>query len=210
MHSIKCGHCSTYNRPVYHRNSAAVRACARAHHNGSQYANTRVQVPQPIGVAPMSQVTQPTPAPNTWRFKTPRAMVEAMRDGRYAVSPEGGEEFSQHVFVRVSRPKHGKRKGCLVIQTQHSDDYRPLLIIWPSGGVTFFQTADRIDMALLLVAADPFTSALKYAHIKKVCSRCGKQLTDARSRYYGIGPECEKYWPEIVNLVNETRGVFVS
>lgn len=213
MHSIKCGHCSTYNQPVYHRNKAAVAACARARHLARSQrtvplANSRmVPISTPAAQAP---VQTPVNSWESWNLKTPRAMVEAMRDGRYAVCPEGGEEYSQHVFLRVSRPKSGKKRGCLVIQTQHSDAYSPFITIYPSGRVFFSQKRDRLDMALLMVCADPFTTAMKYAEIKKVCCRCGKQLTDARSRYYGIGPECEKHFPEIINMIHELKGVFVS
>jgi hypothetical protein len=42
-----------------------------------------------------------------------------------------------------------------------------------------------------------------------VCSKCGKKLTHGRSRYYGIGPECEEFWPEVINFINETKGVYV-
>lgn len=191
VHQIKCGHCSTRERPVYHRSVADV----RAHTLRPVVQNTRT-------VAPPS-----TPMPE-WRIKTPRAMVENMRDGRYAVSPTGSDEYDHHVFIRVSRPTHGKKKGCLVVQTQHSDAYSPLLIIYPSGRAYFSQTSQSVDMALMLVAADPYTAAMKYSQIKKVCCRCGKQLTDERSRWYGIGPECKDHWPEIINTVNQTKGSF--
>lgn len=188
-HRIKCGHCRGS-----HETKREVFFCARPKAQ-SQLANTRVQ--------PVNQ-----PRPNEWQTTVPRAMVEAMRDGRYAAAPFGGDDFASHVFFRVWRPTSGKRKGCLLIKTQHSDAYRDFITIYPSGSVWFAQRGQKLDMALLMVCADPFTSAMKYARLHKVCSRCGKKLTDNRSRWYGIGPECEGYWPEIINMVNETKGVF--
>jgi hypothetical protein len=196
--AVKCGHCSTRQRAVYHKDVKEVRFCGFTAARQTLAANTRTD--------PSWGVPGAKPA---WSFQTPQVMVENMRDGRYAVAPgTAGAEKDQHVFIRVSRPKTGKKKGALVIQTQHSDDYRPFITFWPSGQIYVAKQNDRLDQALLMVAADPFTSAMKYAELWNVCSRCGKQLTDAKSRWYGIGPECEKHWPEIINYVNETRGAF--
>jgi len=135
--------------------------------------------------------------------------VESLRDGRYAACPSGSnEEFDNWTFLRVWRPTSGKRRGQLVIRTQHSDAYRDFITIYPSGSVWFAKTGDRLDQSLLMIAADPYTSAMNYAFLHSVCSSCGKKLTDNRSRYYGIGPECEKKWPEIINRVNADKGPF--
>lgn len=195
MQRIKCGHCSTFNRAVYHNSTKDVQFCAFQHQRAAvNAANIKATPP----VAPQKR-------PNEWLFKTPRTMVEAMRDGRYCVDVNNDYEF-----IRVSRPKHGKKKGCLVLQTQHSESYKPMLVIYPSGSVWFAQPhrTARLDMAVMMVAADPYTSAMNYGRIMKVCSRCGKELTDNRSIYYGIGPECEKHWPEIISYIDETRGVY--
>ena len=186
MHTIRCAHCKRT-----HRTAREVSFCAFQHMRASaNAANVRAEV-------------APTPRPNEWQIKTPRVMVEAMREGRYAVEVEGDWEF-----FRVSRPTQGKKKGCLVIQTQHSDYYKPYIIIYPSGSVWFAQTKKRLDMGLMMVAADPYTSAINYGRELGCCSRCARELTDERSRYYSIGPECEKHWPEILTFVNETRGPF--
>ena len=199
MAYIKCGHCSTKDTVVHHHSVAQVRACGRR--AASQSAS-------PISSAVR---TQQTPAAPAWELKTPRAMIEAMRDGYYAVSPEGGNDFDSHVFIRVSRPKRGRNNGCLVIQTQHSDNLHPFLVIYPSGRALLYQRKDRVDMSLLMIAADPYTPAIQYSKLHKVCCRCHKKLTDERSRWYGIGPECEGYWPEIINTINNSdRGPFGS
>lgn len=197
MHRIKCGHCSTYNRPVYHSSNREVRECSfQAARSNMHLSNTRATV-------------APAVRPNDWDFKTPRAMVEAMREGRYAVEVTLPGQHKDWVFVRVSRPTRGKKAGCLVLQTQHSDYYKTLLVIFPSGSVWFAQRGEKLDMALMMIAADPFTSAMNYGRELGCCSRCARELTDERSRHYSIGPECERHWPEIINYVNETRGVFV-
>lgn len=138
----------------------------------------------------------------SWRFKAPRSIVENMRDGRYAVDFEG-----KWTFLRVSRPKHGALKGYFVVQTQHGESYAPLVTIGPSSAPITHQTPNaRLENALLVAACDPFTSAISYGIELGCCSRCGRELTDERSRWYSIGPECEKSWPEIVNYIDETKG----
>lgn len=196
MAKIKCGHCSTYSNGIYHNSRFEVRACAERHYNptSQRIANVRAQVA--------------TPRPNEWSLSTPRAMVEAIRDGRYAVSLTGGTEKDHFTFMRITRHKTGKRAGQMIVQTQHSETYKPYITFYPGGTFWMNQNKQSLDHALLMVAADPFTSAMNYARILNVCSRCGKTLTDERSRYYGIGPECEKHWPEIINYVNETKGLF--
>lgn len=188
MHKIKCAHCKGI-----HSTARDVAICAHLMSRAqTNIANARTVIP--------------AKRPNEWPFKTPEAMVRAIRDGRYAVSLNGGREMDDFTFIRVSRPKNGKKRGCTIVQTQHSDAYKEAIIFYPSGSFWVFNP--RIDQQLLMVAADPFTSAMNYGQILDRCSRCAKSLTDAKSRWYSIGPECEKYWPEIVNYINETKGVF--
>lgn len=199
---VKCGHCSTKSHAVYHRNSAEVHLCYLGKLTTSNRRPVAAQV-----VATQPQHSTPV---NPWRAKTPRPMVENMREGRYAVPIPGaaGDEKDRHIFLRVWRPKSGKRKDQLLIRTQHSDDYRDFITIYPGGRVWFAKLTDQLDMALMMIAADPYTAIMKYAEILKVCGRCGKQLTDERSRWYGIGPECEQHWPEVIERVNQNKGPF--
>jgi len=211
MNRIKCGHCKKYHDAVYQ-----VRRCA------NRQVQARANTARVIAIADAKRaaVEQPTPGtagvpargkwlPAEWQFTTPRAMVEHMREGRYAVEIKLPGKPTDWVFIRVSRPTHGQKKGCLVLQTQHSDYYKMLLQVYPSGHIYTAQYNEKLDMALMMVAADPFTAAINYGRELGCCSRCARKLTDERSRYYSIGPECEKYWPEIINYLNETRGVFV-
>lgn len=197
--TVKCGHCSTHQRPVYHQDAQEVKICA--------FYTARSKVHQQ-NIANVRQEVASKPRPNDWQSTVPRAMVENMREGRYAASPTGEEDYDHHVFLRVWRPKSGKKKDCLILRTQHSDSYRDFITIYPSGSVWFAKNSTALDMALLKICANPFGTAMRYAELKNVCCRCGKQLTDERSRWYGIGPECKEYFPEIINEVNDTKGSF--
>jgi len=189
--SVKCGHCHGY-----HSGPRGVFFCANGPHaqsNQRRADNARASVP-----------TIKTDPP-AWSLNVPRAMVENLKNGRYATRPDTDTPFT---FIRVSRPKRGRLNGCLVIQTQHSDWYQDFITIYPSGSVWFKQSNDKLDMALFIACADPMTSAMNYGKELGRCSSCGRELTDERSRYYSIGPECEKHWREIIEHVNEETGVF--
>lgn len=134
-------------------------------------------------------------------LSTPLSMIETLRDGRYAVRPDAN---TQYMFIKVWRPKSGRKRGCLIISTQHSESYKECIVRWPSGKWSVYDR--RPDTNLLFIVADPVTSARNYAREKNVCCSCGKELTDGRSIWYGIGPECEKRWPEIINAVDSECG----
>lgn len=135
----------------------------------------------------------------------PIALLEQVRDGRYAVRPDAEAEWC---FFRVSRPKNGRLKGCLKVQTQHGEELYDRLTVYPSGHVWigpsgYKWTRNDVDNRLLLVVVDQNQAAIDYGREIGRCCRCGKELTDERSRHYGIGPECEKVWPHIIDLVDE-------
>lgn len=180
--AVFCGHCKRRHATPYD-----VYVCSLGAHRRK--------------MAPARVVAEPPAAPS---LMTPVTMIKSMRDGRYAVRPDANTHFT---FIRISRPKVGKKKGCLVIQTQHSDWYKDCIVFYPSGRV--FVADKRVDASLLLLVVDPITAALAYSKEMHVCCRCGRDLTDGRSQYYGVGPECEKYLPELINVVNETHGVYV-
>lgn len=147
------------------------------------------------------RVEQPKrPAPETC-LKTPLAMIENLRDGRYAVRADENEKY---MFIKVWRPKSGRKKGCLIISTQHSESYKECIVRWPSGRWSVYDS--RPDRNLIFVVADPITAARAYGREKNRCCRCGKELTDGRSIWYSIGPECEKSFPEIIDAVDEEFG----
>jgi len=142
--------------------------------------------------------------PNEWSLKTPEAMVRNIRPGRYCV--ELGANMAK--FIRVTLRDRGKMKGYTIIQSQHSESFKTLISFSPTG--SFWIYDNRYDMELMMVAADPWGCATRYGQKLNKCCACGKKLTDDRSRWYGIGPECETRWPEIINLVHQNKGEFVK
>lgn len=157
-------------------------------------------------------VQTPTPAPRekrvfelTNRQKMLVQLLDQVPDGRYAVQPD---ETVPLTFIRISRPKKGQYGGTIKVQTQHSDDLILRWVYWPSGRVSEYERS--IEEKLLLVCVDSRRAATTYGRELGQCCCCGKTLTDERSRYYGIGPECEKKWPWIIQLVNERDGEYAG
>lgn len=169
----------------------------------SDLKSGRVRQVAAASAPPAPQPATP-PAPPAWPLSTPEGMVRGIRDGRYAVRPDHNTPFR---FVRVWRPTHGKKKGAIILQTQHSDAYKECVVIWPSGRVSVYDK--RIDPLLLLVVVDPVTASINYGRELNRCSSCGRELTDGRSIYYSIGPECEKRWADLINYVDQTQGPYV-
>lgn len=138
-----------------------------------------------------------------WTLKVPKAMVENLKKGRYAVRMDQSDPYT---FILVARPTFGRFKGCLTIKTQHGERYLEAVVLHPSG---FVHISNRnVEMPLFLACADPMTAAIAYGRELGCCSSCGRKLTDERSRYYSIGPECEKSWPEIIASVDEESGPY--
>lgn len=134
-------------------------------------------------------------------------MLMGVKDGRYAVKMHTEDTFK---FIRISRPKKGKSAGYLKIQSQHAEQLGFVGMIHTSLAPNrrFLHAPSYIPYLRMLVC-DPTTAAMEYGRIFKRCSRCGIQLTDDRSRFYCIGPECEKYWPEIIAMVEQQKGPYV-
>lgn len=147
-------------------------------------------------------------------FPFPAQLLFGINEGRYAVSTDDSERFT---FVRLSivRPmKSGKKRAMqdsMKIQTQHGDDLVTRAYVWPGGAYYLFSnwTAQMLVKPLMLIMTDPWGAAMRYGQELGQCCRCGKSLTDERSRYYGIGPECEGRWPAIIGQVDEYKGSFV-
>lgn len=159
---------------------------------------------------PVTEPT-PTPAPTYTPPEPPKkdpkvamieGLIEMIPDAMYAVQAyEGG-----HVdFLRISRPKTGRMRGAIKIQTMHGSfgdgKYNTRAAFWIESKRLWVGYEPIIEMLLLLVT-DPTTAAMLYATKAKRCCRCNAALTDARSRYYGIGPECEKLMPQIIEAVD--------
>lgn len=57
------------------------------------------------------------------------------------------------------------------------------------------------------IEADPVTAAARFATLKCACIICGRSLSDAASRAYGVGPECRGSWPDaLLAAVSEAVG----
>lgn len=158
--------------------------------------------PTPISPAGPS----PSPADETgWAAKrttkVPIELLEMVPDGYFAVQMEEGAPVT---FLRVNRPKVGALKGGFKIQTQHGDILDKAFVKWPSGKVSVYKAGIEEDLFLLI--SDYHGAARLYAKLRSRCARCAKALTDERSRKYSIGPECEKYWPWMIDLVDAEEG----
>jgi hypothetical protein len=161
------------------------------------YASTRIAALHAEEKKRKSQVSGPTGT------KIPIQMLHDLKDGYYAARQSAEDDWN---FFMVSRPKSNKYRGTIKIQTQHGPNYKLALVVWPNDAVTLYQP--RIENDLLLVSVDPNGCGIQYAEIIGRCMRCNLDLTDPRSRWYGIGPDCEKVWPHIIDIVNDRKGVF--
>lgn len=160
-----------------------------------------VTTPPPVTPPPApAPVTPPEPTSYSnigHSFGLPGQVVKMLKKGRYAWQPEPTVPL---VFLKVDIFESGKKKGVLDIKTQHGDTYYPALTLYPSGQMRVY----RRDLTEIIsgVISDMDGCAMTYARRKGVCSRCGKELTVERSRFYGIGPECEDRFPLIIEAVN--------
>jgi hypothetical protein len=157
--------------------------------------------------APAPYVPASRPAPRS--VPPEHAMIAGLLpmvpDGYYAVHEyEGG-----HVdFLRVSRPKKNKYKDGIKVQTVVGSYggvrliSEPNAVLWPSGSLSVYKHGGDVERQLLLLVADHQGARRRYAKLIGHCCRCNAELTDDKSRHYGIGPECVKYWPEVIEQVD--------
>lgn len=128
----------------------------------------------------------------------PKFLLDRVPDGRYAVPGRGSDTL---VFLRVSRPKRGSYKDTIKIQEQIAETLKTVYTVWPSGKISRY--VHWIDGSLISLVANYKFAAALYGQEIEQCCRCGVTLTDERSRKYGIGPECEKHWPWVIEEVDE-------
>lgn len=169
------------------------------------YPATRPEPPAPVGALPSSYSTDSAP-----RVMTPKERLTPMlpllvnvKDGYYAAEIGDGR-YNDLKFFRVSRPKTGQYAGTTKIQWQIADNWRIAILVRANG--TYWKPNDAPAMAedyVLAIMVDATGCARRYAKEIDKCCRCNTSLTDERSRHYGIGPECEKHWPHIIQLVDE-------
>lgn len=151
--------------------------------------------------APGRSVKEPDP-----KTKMIAELLKSVPDGRFAVRMDASDPWK---FVRVSRPKVGSSSrfaGAIKVQTQHGPNLSDAkFVVWPSDQISVYEYS--IEDTLLLLVADYRGAARAFARELGRCCRCNTELTDQRSRRYGIGPECETYWPWIIEMVDNEEAV---
>ena len=150
--------------------------------------------------------TPPPEKPVDKRLELLKGMIDLVPDGYYAVQLGDNEEHLD--FLRLKRPKAGTRLygGALKVQTQHGPALDLAAVLWPSGKWQIYKQS-VIDM-MLAVVTDHHGAAQRYGKKLGRCMRCNCELTDDRSRHYGIGPECETKagWEWAIATVDERKG----
>lgn len=129
-------------------------------------------------------------------------LFDTIPDGYYAIDLGDGSPIK---YLRIDLVTHGTKKGARKVQTIHGDMLDDAWVKWPSGKISVYKTG--IEDLILAAMVDHMGAMRRYAKTIGRCCRCGKRLTDERSRHYGIGPECEKYMPGIIHLVDLENGV---
>lgn len=94
--------------------------------------------------------------------------------GRYAV--EGDDDVLK--FYRVRKVDKGKWAGWSFLDVQASSDFYPI------------RGLKAVRPIMEKIAEDPRAAAQKYGQEIGRCCICGRTLTNAISRRYGIGPVC--------------------
>lgn len=139
-------------------------------------------------------------------------ILSLIEDGRYAWRPD---ESMPLLFLRVSRPKTGQHAGTIKVQTKHSETYHLAFLVNRSGrqykypAVGYAADFDLFE-ALKGIWIDKDEARMQYSRNYHECCICGKDLTDERSRWYGIGPDCETRNLRHIEYVHNTRGVYVA
>lgn len=131
-------------------------------------------------------------------------VIKMVKDGRYACRVTDESKF---MFFKVSRPESGTYRGCVKIMTQHSEEWKLAIVLWPSGKLSVYRHG--LEEFILTIIANRRKAGDLYAQELGDCQICGKKLTDERSRYYGIGPDCETRHAAVVSQVDEEYGPWV-
>lgn len=128
--------------------------------------------------------------------------LPGMADGYYAVRADDTQPFA---FVRVALVKTGRWKGLRKISSQHGPRWDNEFLFRSDSTIFVFghrSRAIRVAEAVMMAAASQTDASLNYAIELGRCCRCNAELTDERSRWYGIGPECETHRPDIIEAVD--------
>lgn len=156
-----------------------------------------------------TRTPDPTPPKQTTdlRLEMVKGLIKMVPVGYYAVQEYDGGHVD---FLRLSQPSRGRFSGSIKVQTIHGSGFGAKLelavVLWSSDRFSVYK--DTTIDPLLLLCADYEGAALRYAEKIGRCCRCNAELTDGRSRWYGIGPECEKHIPWMIDNVTERKGPF--
>lgn len=160
-------------------------------------AEAKVTVPTPTE-------TVPEEVASTSKSEMVKGLITMVPDGYFAVREQEGAPIT---FLRVARPKGGNFKGALKISSQHGPNLEVRWALWPSNRVSVYRWMGHdIEDYLLLLIADWKGATMLYAEKAKKCGRCNTKLTDPRSRFYGIGPDCEQHWPWWLDEIAGKKG----
>lgn len=135
-------------------------------------------------------------------------LLDIIPTGYYALRLDD----EQHTFIRISRPTKGALAGGIHVQTQHSEGLVSRVIIIPGRQWRFnmrrrVNGVDIVDYLKLLITTHR-AAAMEYGSLLDQCCKCNKALTDERSRWYSIGPECEKHNSDYMTEVIDVRGEY--
>ena len=128
-------------------------------------------------------------------------MLTSIPPGRYAWQPDSETPLT---FVWIKRYTSGKRNGQLRVRSQHGPWYEDELTRLYDGKVIRWD--DEIESVLIGVFCDRFECAQRYAQEMRRCWSCNLELTVGRSRWYGMGPECEKRLAWYIEDVDNKKG----
>ena len=133
-----------------------------------------------------------------------KGMLDMIPDGYYAVQEYEGAHIH---FLRIKRPPVNTKTygGALKVQTQHGPRLELEAVLWPSGKWSIYKHG--VIPQLMLLVPDHQGAAMRYAKKLNHCMRCNTELTDPRSRHYGIGPECEQKngWGWVIPSVDDSN-----
>lgn len=178
---------------VAHLGGDALHAAKLSKGDCSTYIKSLQSAPS-VSAEPSAPPVKPKP-------KVPLELFNAVPEGYYAWQLDTDTPLT---FLRVSRPTRGKYRGTTKVQTQHGPNFLIAWVSWPSGQVIEYRYGT--EAALLGIIVDYRHAARVYAMKKGKCCRCNTELTDVRSRHYGIGPECVKHWPWYTEMVDNELG----
>jgi hypothetical protein len=148
---------------------------------------------------------QMTPAP-TPVIRVPLDMLSSVPDGYYAWTPD--DRPLTFLRIKTHKSRHSRWNGCRTVQTQHGPNWsEPRFVIRRDGSVWMPNRNDAVIQDVLIGLICSYKQCAKtYARELGRCMRCNLELTDERSRHYGIGPDCEKIWTWVVPEKDEELG----